>query len=106
MNLNGDPSSKNPWSSAFNMKTLTVGGEVGCLTLIIVLAAVFGGLWLDNFFGTKPMITVIMVLASAPLSLVLTFWIAMRAVRNISSPTIRSVNSKTDHLNTEGEDKQ
>jgi hypothetical protein len=70
---------------AFNSKVLLVGGEVGCLTLIIVLASVFGGLWLDNLLGTKPLITIILVLASAPLSLVLTFWIAKRAVKDIET---------------------
>jgi len=84
MSLSSDPSNKNPWLTAVNMKTLTVGGEVGCSTLLIVLAAVFGGLWLDNIFDTKPLITVILVLASAPLSLVLTVWIATRAVKDMN----------------------
>ncbi len=96
MSQSNDPSSKNPWLLAFNMKTLTVGGEVGCLTLIIVLAAVFGGLWLDNLFNTKPMITVVLVLASAPVSLVLTFWIAMRAVKNINSQDVGPGNKQTN----------
>jgi hypothetical protein len=86
------------------MKTLTVGGEVGCLTLIIVLAAVFGGLWLDNLFNTKPMITVVLVLASAPVSLVLTFWIAMRAVKNIKPPEVGPGNKQT--ITPKGDDDQ
>jgi F0F1-type ATP synthase assembly protein I len=104
MSQSNDPSSKNPWLLAFNMKTLTVGGEVGCLTLIIVLAAVFGGLWLDNLFNTKPMITVVLVLASAPVSLVLTFWIAMRAVKNINSPEVGPGNKQTN--TSKGDDYQ
>jgi hypothetical protein len=32
-------------------------GQVGCVTLVIVLASVFGGLWLDGLFGTKPLFT-------------------------------------------------
>jgi F0F1-type ATP synthase assembly protein I len=96
MSQSSDPSSRNPWLLAFNTKTLTVGGEVGCLTLIIVLAAVFGGLWLDNLFGTKPMITVLFVLASAPVSLALTVWIAMRAVKNINSPVVGPGSKQTN----------
>jgi hypothetical protein len=106
MNQSGDPSSKNPWLLAFNIKTLTVGGEVGCLTLIIVLAAVFGGLWLDNLFNTKPMITVILVLASAPLSLVLTFWIAMRAVKNINPSREIPDHQKGNLMSMKGDDDQ
>ena len=63
-----------------------VGGEVGCLTLLIVFAAVFGGLYLDKLLGTKPVLTIIFVLGSAPLALALTFWVAMRAVKRYSPP--------------------
>ncbi len=64
--------------AALGTQALTVGGEVGCLTLMIVLGAVIGGLWLDRLLGTKPFFTVFLVLASAPLALGLTFWIAKR----------------------------
>jgi F0F1-type ATP synthase assembly protein I len=92
MSLSNDPSNKNPWLTAFNMKTLTVGGEVGCSTLLIVLVAVFGGLWLDQILGTKPLITVILVLASAPLSLMLTVWIATRAVKDLNLKAKQNMN--------------
>jgi hypothetical protein len=84
MSPTNDPSKISPWQYVVNTKVLLVGGEVGCLTLIIVLASVFGGLWLDNLFGTKPLITVGLVLASAPLSLFLTVLIAKRAVKDIT----------------------
>jgi len=83
MSLPGDPQLKKPVSYAsVGTQALTVGGEVGCLTLFIVLVSVFGGLWLDRIFGTKPLITVFLVVASAPVSLALTIWIAKRAVGN------------------------
>jgi hypothetical protein len=70
---------------------------VGCLTLIIVLAAVFGGLWLDRMLGTKPLLTVLLVLASAPVSLVLTFWVARRAISDMNpSPKASGKNSTTE----------
>lgn len=81
-------------------KFMVIGGEVGCLTLIIVLLAVFGGLWLDGLLGTKPILTLILVLASAPLSLVLTFWVAKRAIGDATRPP--SAGSKSSAL--EGED--
>lgn len=43
-------------------------GQVGCLTLIIILASVFGGLWLDNTFGTKPVFTLALLFAGIPVS--------------------------------------
>jgi len=80
------PPENNYWSAVFNTKALTVGGEVGCLTLIIVILAVFGGIWLDRILGTKPLFTIFLVLLSAPFSLVLTYWIAKRAV-NVKNPS-------------------
>lgn len=65
---------------------VSVGGEVGCLTLMIVLVAVFGGIWLDRVLGTKPIFTILLVVGSAPFALVLTFWLAMRAVKDIAPP--------------------
>ena len=64
-----------------------VGGEVGFVTLAIVLGAVFGGIWLDRVLDTGWILTILLVVLSAPLSLVLTFWLAMRAVRDLNPPS-------------------
>ncbi len=48
-------------------------GQVGCLTLLIILAALVAGLWLDNQFHTRPLFVLILVLASIPVTLVLMF---------------------------------
>jgi F0F1-type ATP synthase assembly protein I len=60
----------------------TVGGQVGCVTLIIVFAALFAGIGIDKLFGTKPIFTLILTLGSAPLSLFITYHLAMRAVKS------------------------
>jgi hypothetical protein len=93
---------KGNWSAGFNARALTVGGEVGCLTLIIVILAVFGGIWLDRILGTKPLFTISLVLISAPLSLVLTYWIAKRAVKDINPSSV--VQTKPGQ-SQEGEDR-
>lgn len=49
--------------------TLILMGEVGAVTLIIVLPAVFIGLWLDKTFGTAPILTMTLVVASIPVSI-------------------------------------
>jgi F0F1-type ATP synthase assembly protein I len=82
MSMTSKPPEKPPSAYVFSMKFATVGAQVGCLTLIIVLASVFGGIWLDRILGTKPALTVLLVLGSAPISLFLTFWIAMRSIRD------------------------
>ena len=46
-------------------------GQMGCLTLVIILASVFGGLWLDKTFDTKPVFTLALLLAGIPVSVLL-----------------------------------
>ena len=59
--------------------------QVGCLTLVIILVALFGGLWLDARFQTKPVITLVLVFASIPVSLILMFVIARSAAAKIKA---------------------
>ena len=82
MSPNSPPPEKNPMWFSVGSQSVMIGGEVGCLTLGMVLVSVFLGRWLDGLFGTKPVIMLTLVLASAPLSLALTYWIAIRAIRN------------------------
>ena len=46
-------------------------GQVGCITIAIILASVFGGVWLDKTFGTKPVFTLVLLFAGIPLSVFL-----------------------------------
>jgi hypothetical protein len=87
-----DKKPPSPWFYAFSPKVLEVGGAVGLLTILIVLVSVLGGIWLDKVLGTKPLFTVSLVLASAPVSLALTFYIATRSVKETrpSSPVEKS----------------
>ncbi len=55
--------------------------------MAIVLASVLGGMWLDKLLGTKLIVTFLLVIVSAPLSLFLTFKIAMRSMQNINQST-------------------
>ena len=68
------------------MPVIALGGQIGCLTLIIVLALAFGGIWLDKLFGTKPVLTIVFVLGAAPLALFATYWMAMRAIQKVNAP--------------------
>jgi ABC-type transport system involved in cytochrome c biogenesis permease subunit len=74
-----DPSHDQPEQKgsayAFNMTLAAVAGQVGCLTLVIVLAALFGGIWLDSHFSSKPIFTVVLMVASIPVTLVAMFWV-------------------------------
>ncbi len=74
-----------------------MGAQIGCVTLFIVLAAVFGGIWLDRILGTRPVLTLIFVLGSAPFSLVLTFYIARRQIKQMQSGTIANEGDEKKH---------
>jgi F0F1-type ATP synthase assembly protein I len=71
--------------SFLNVTLAVVAGQVGCLTLVIVLVAVLGGLWLDNRFQTKPAFTLILVLASIPISVLAMLAVVRSAVSRIKT---------------------
>jgi F0F1-type ATP synthase assembly protein I len=63
-----------------NTLLIVMIGQVGCLTLIIILASVFAGLWLDNMFGTKPVITLVLLFAGIPISVFVMLFVARRTL--------------------------
>jgi len=70
-------------SSILNTLLIVMIGQVGCLTLIIILASVFGGLWLDNLFGTKPVITLALLFAGIPVSVIVMLVVARRTLARL-----------------------
>jgi len=58
-------------------------GQVGCLTLVIILASVFGGLWLDNTFGTKPIFTLVLLFAGIPVSVFVMLTVARKTLARL-----------------------
>jgi hypothetical protein len=79
---NPKPDRRQYW---LNLTLAGVAGQVGCLTLIIILIAVFGGLWLDARFQTKPAFTFGLLLASIPVSLALMFFVVRFATSKIKA---------------------
>ena len=66
-----------------NTLLVVMVGQVGCLTLIIILASVFGGLWLDKTFGTKPIFTMVLLLAGIPISVLVMLVVARRTLARL-----------------------
>jgi len=66
-----------------NLTIAGIAGQVGCLTLIIVLLAVFGGIWLDARLGTRPWFTLGLLVLSIPISLAAMFYVVRTAVSKI-----------------------
>ena len=66
-----------------NSLLIVMIGQVGCLTLIIILASVFGGLWLDKTFGTKPVFTLVLLFAGVPVSVFVMLVVARRTLARL-----------------------
>jgi F0F1-type ATP synthase assembly protein I len=52
-----------------NMTVIALVGQVGCLTLLIVLGAVFLGMWIDSRMNSRPVGTIILVVVSVPIAI-------------------------------------
>jgi MFS-type transporter involved in bile tolerance (Atg22 family) len=61
--------------------------QVGCLTVIVLLAALVGGLWLDTRFNTRPLFTLIFVLGSVPITVYLLFRIVLSGMSRLQQAT-------------------
>ena len=69
--------------SILNTLLIVMVGQVGCLTLIIILASVFGGLWLDKTFDTKPVFTLALLFAGIPVSVLVMLVVARKTLARL-----------------------
>ena len=69
--------------SILNTLLIVMIGQVGCLTLVIILASVFGGLWLDKTFDTKPVFTLVLLFAGIPVSVFVMLIVARRTLARL-----------------------
>jgi F0F1-type ATP synthase assembly protein I len=76
-------SEQNRRNSMISTLLIVVIGQVGCLTLMVILASVFGGLWLDNIFGTKPIFTLVLLFAGIPLSVFLMLYVSRKSLARL-----------------------
>lgn len=59
-------------------------GQVGCITLLVILISVRLGLWLDEHFQTRPAYTLGLLLAGIPLSVWLMLLVARRTLSRLT----------------------
>lgn len=52
-----------------NLALASVAGQAGCMTVVLVFAALFAGIFLDNRLDTRPAFTLGLILLSVPVSL-------------------------------------
>ena len=76
---------ENRSNDRFNTILATVVGQVGCLTPLILLGALFAGLWLDRQFDTKPLFTILFIIGSAPFSVFVIYRIVRMATAKLKT---------------------
>ena len=81
--------------SILNSLLIVMIGQVGCLTLVIILASVFGGLWLDKTFGTKPVFTLVLLFAGVPVSVLVMLVVARRTLARLKDKAEKDTDSSS-----------
>ena len=71
-------------------------GQVGCITLIVIFAALGVGLWLDSQFDTRPVFTLLLVLGSVPVTIFLMVRIVLGGMARIQSKNEERGERRTD----------
>ncbi len=69
----------------FNMTLAAVVGQVGCVTPVILLGALFAGLWLDRYLESKPFFTILFVVGSGPISVIVLYRIVKSATSRLKT---------------------
>jgi len=91
----------NPSEKQSNTRNLVIAalvGQVGILTLIIALAAVFGGMALDARFNTKHTFTIGLLVASIPVSIFAMVFLVRKAVSRIKTGKPKENPGKEDGI--------
>ena len=76
---------ENRSNDRFNTILAAVVGQVGCLTPLIIISALFAGLWLDRQFNTKPLFTIVFIVGSAPISVFVLYRIVRVATARLKT---------------------
>lgn len=73
-------------------------GQVGIITLVVVLAALLGGLALDKLLSTKPWFTIGLMIISVPISIILMVFVARKTVAKIKTQAPNTPHSEEDGI--------
>ena len=90
---------ENSSKDRFNTILATVVGQVGCLTPVILLGALFAGLWLGRQFEAKPLFTILFIVGRAPVSVFVLYRIVRSATAKLK--TENQVENSEEEANRE-----
>lgn len=83
MSQEGTGANRERAEQALKMALVGVIGQVGCLTFLVIMAALLAGLWLDSQFHTRPLFALALVLGSVPVTLYVMFRVVLSATPRI-----------------------
>jgi len=86
--------------SRFNLTLAVVAGLVGFLTIFILLVAFLAGNWLDNQFGTDALFTVILMVASVPVTLIVMFWVVRSVTARFAKPPVQNTEQQEEGIDS------
>ncbi len=75
-----------------------IGVQAGCVSVIVVIAALVAGMLLDRLIGTQYMFTVGLLLLSIPLSLMAMVYSVLRSTRSMRTQPTPQATKKEDSL--------
>jgi F0F1-type ATP synthase assembly protein I len=78
-----------------NLALTGMVSQIGCMTTIIVVAALLGGLWVDSRLNTKPLFTVLFLLLSIPVNVYALVRVALTTAAYFQSE-MKDVEKKED----------
>jgi F0F1-type ATP synthase assembly protein I len=70
----------------YGLALVSVVSQVGCVTIVVIIGALLAGLGLDQVLDTRPLFTVVLLLASIPVSLYLLVRIALSTAAQLTPP--------------------
>ncbi|MEZ0394980.1 MAG: AtpZ/AtpI family protein [Anaerolineales bacterium] len=92
--MNGlDKKGQDEFRTAVTMTVVWVAG----LTLAVIFLALFAGILLDKFLNTKPVFTVLLMVASIPLTIYLTFKVVRRATGRLQPAASKKNPEEVSH---------
>lgn len=79
-----------------NLTYAATAGQAGCASVVIIIIALFIGIWLDGLFGRRGPCTIGMLVLSVPFSLYTMLRIALRMIEKINpQPHTKQISSDT-----------
>jgi F0F1-type ATP synthase assembly protein I len=96
MSQTGNQSNPDQAQPKANITLAVVAGQVGCLTLVIIIVALIIGLFLDRTLETLPLFTILFLVGSMPVTFVVIIYIINNAKKRLESNAMMEDSLKSD----------